>query len=206
MNVYIDFDDVLCETARFFVLLVKQMYDIDVPYENVKFFDLQKSFGLTTEQYEKMMVEGHVPEVLLNYEETAGASAVVNRWIDEGHNVHIITGRPYSAYEPSRQWLDAHGLKRAKLFCLNKYGRDAFIKDSTFSLELEDFYRMPFDFAVEDSPMAFKHLAHLTDCTVAVFARPWNQTAELPGSRYHRCPDWNAIDRLFQKVAAKSDS
>ena len=33
---------------------------------------------------------------------------------------YIITGRPYSAYEPSRQWLDEHDLERVKLFCLNK--------------------------------------------------------------------------------------
>ncbi len=197
MNVYIDFDDVLCETARAFVDIVKRLYDIDVPYEDVEFFDLQKSFGLTAEQYEKMMMEGHLPEVLRGYEETDGATRVVNKWIDEGHNVYIITGRPYSAYEPSRQWLDAHGLERAKLFCLNKYGRDSFIKDSTFSLELSDFYTMSFDFAVEDSPMAFKHLAHLSDCTVAVFARPWNKNAELPSEKYHRCPDWNVIDGLF---------
>ncbi len=52
-----------------------------------------------------------------------------------------------SVYEPSRIWLDEHGLKNARLYCLNKYGRDHFIKNSNSTLELEDYYRMKFDYA-----------------------------------------------------------
>lgn len=200
MNIYIDFDDVLCETARSFSGIVKRMFDVDVPYENINFFDLQKSFGLTEAQYEAMMIEGHLPDVLLGYDETPKASETVNKWIDEGHNVFIITGRPYSAYEPSRKWLDNHNLSRVKLFCLNKYGRDAFIKDSSFSLELEDFYKMPFDFAVEDSPMAFKHLAHLTECKIAVFNRPWNKATSFPNENYVRCMNWDEVDALLHEI------
>lgn len=199
MKIYIDFDDVLCETARKFVDIAHRLFGIDLPYEKVRFFDLQKSFGLTDGQYEKLMAEGHLPEVLLSYEETPGASDTVNAWIDAGHEVFVITGRPYSAYGPSRQWLDEHGLERTELFCLNKYGRDAFIKNSEFSLELDDFYKMHFDFAVEDSPAAFKHLAHLKQCTVAVFARPWNESAELPAQNYIRCAGWQEIDNLLGK-------
>lgn len=199
MNIYIDFDDCLCETAKAFTFIVKRMFGKYIPYEQVHFFDLEKSFSLTHEQYEAMMIEGHLPEVLLSYEEVEGASEVINKWMDEGHNVSIITGRPYSAYEPSRRWLDEHNLSRVKLFCLNKYGRDSFIKNSDFSLELEDFYKMKFDFAVEDSPAAFKHLTHLTECTIAVFDRPWNASAQFPGSNYVRSHSWAEIDSLLQK-------
>ena len=40
MNIYIDYDDCLCETARNFSMLVKQMYDKNIPYEKIDFFDL----------------------------------------------------------------------------------------------------------------------------------------------------------------------
>ena len=66
MKIYVDFDDCLCETARHFSGLVADMYGIDVPYEKIRFFDLKKSFSLTDEQYEKMMVKAHTPEVLLS--------------------------------------------------------------------------------------------------------------------------------------------
>ena len=130
MNIYVDFDDCLCETARHFSGLVAELFGKDIPYENIKYFNLQKSFSLTDEQYEIMMIKAHSPEVLLSYEETPGAVDTVNGWIDSGYDVSVITGRPYSAYAASRKWLDEHGLFRARLYCLNKYGRDSFIKNS----------------------------------------------------------------------------
>ena len=197
MNIYIDFDDCLCETARAFSVLVKELFDKDVPYEDISFFNLQKSFDLTEEQYEYMMLEAHKPEALLAYEETPGASETINKWIDEGHDVSIITGRPSIAFDASRKWLDQHGLERVKLFCLNKYGRDNFIKNSEFNLELEDYYKMHFDVAVEDSPLAFKFFDHLPDLKVVVFDRPWNKGCQLPGENYVRCADWKTIkDRV----------
>ena len=196
MNIYIDYDDCLCETARYFSGLVDRLYGKDIPYERIEFFDLQKSFSLTDDQFEHMMIEGHRPEVLMSYEETPGAIETVNRWIDRGDDISIITGRPYSAFDASRKWLDMHGLERAKLYCLNKYGRDAFIKDSDFSLELEDYYKMHFDCAIEDSPTAFRFFDHLPDLKVMVIDRPWNQKHEFPRPGYHRCFDWETISEL----------
>ncbi|MBQ7148397.1 MAG: 2-dehydropantoate 2-reductase [Pseudobutyrivibrio sp.] len=198
MNIYVDFDDCLCETALHFSQLVKEMFDVDVPYEDIRFFNLQKSFSLTDEQYQEMMIKAHTPEVLLTYQETPGATETINKWLDEGHNVYIITGRPYSAYEASRQWLDEHGLERVKLYCLDKYGRDSFIKNSEFSLKLEDYYKMHFDYAVEDSPLAFKFFDHLPELKVMVFDRPWNRDASFPNENFRRCVDWKTIENLVK--------
>ncbi|MEE3468202.1 MAG: 2-dehydropantoate 2-reductase [Eubacterium sp.] len=201
MNIYVDYDDCLCETARRFSLLVAELFEVDVPYEKIRYFDLQRSFALTEDQYEYLMTEGHKPEVLLSYEETPGAVEIVNSWVDSGHTVSIITGRPYSAFEASRAWLDRHGLDRVKLYCLNKYGRDAFIKDSEFSLEIEDYKKMPFDFAVEDSPSAFHFFDHLPDLKVMVYDRPWNQNCEFPTAGFRRCYDWETIRSEAKKIA-----
>ena len=197
MNIYIDYDDCLCETGKHFSLLVEDLFGICVPDEEIRYFNLQKSFSLTEEQYEKMMIEGHTPEVLLSYDETPGAVKTIRDWIEKGHDISIITGRPYSSYEASRQWLDEHDLADVKLYCLNKYGRDSFIKNSDFSLELEDYYKMHFDFAVEDSPAAFKFFDHLPDLKVMVFDRPWNQECDFPNQNYKRCSDWNMINKFL---------
>lgn len=196
MNIYVDFDDCLCETARHFSKLVKDLFGRNVPYEDMRYFDLQKTFSLTDEQFEEMMVKAHSPEVLLSYEETPGAIETVNSWIDEGYDVSIVTGRPSGAYEASREWLDRHGLDRVRLYCLNKYGRDNFFKKSEFSLELADYYRMHFDYAVEDSPSAFRFFEHLPKLQVMVFDRPWNQECRLPGDNYRRCYTWETIRGL----------
>ena len=195
MNIYVDFDDCLCETARHFSGLAKDMFGTNVTYENINFFNLQKSFSLTDKQYEDMMAEAHKPEILLSYAETPGAADTLNAWVDEGHDVSVITGRPFNSFEPSREWLDRHGLGRIKLYCLNKYGRDSFYQNTEYSLELEDYYKMHFDVAVEDSPHAFKFFDHLPDLKVLVYDRPWNRNVELPGDNYIRCFDWNEIER-----------
>lgn len=192
MKFYVDFDDCLCETARSFTEIAARLFNKNVPYEDVRFFNLQKSFDLNDEEYEQLMEEGHNPEILLAYDETPNASKVLNELMDAGHEVFIITGRPLSAYEPSRTWLDNHGLERAKLFFLNKYGRDTFYQQGEYNLELEDFYKMTFDFAIEDSPLAFKYFDHLPELKVLVFDRPWNQESELPAN-YTRCAGWDVI-------------
>ena len=193
MHIYVDFDDCLCETARSFSKLAAEMFGIKVPYEEIRFFALDKSFGLNDAQYERFMIRGHQRDVLVSYDETPGASSVINEWISCGHEVSIITGRPFSAYDPSREWLDNHGLQKVRLYCLNKYGRDSFIKNSDFSLPIEDFYKMKLDFAVEDSPKAFRFYDHLPDLRVLVFDRPWNRECKFPNDKYTRCFDWESI-------------
>lgn len=200
MRVYIDFDDVICETGRYFSILAKELFDIDLPYAQVQFFNLQKAFDINEEQYNELMRAGHTVENLLAYEETPGASETINKWIDEGHDIKIITGRPFDSYEPSRKWLDDHNLKRAPLFCVDKYGRESFNQDCTYSMKLAELYEMTFDFAIEDSPAAFEHVLHFDNCKIAVFNRPWNVKEKLPNDQFVRCENWREIDRLLQSV------
>ena len=202
MKIYVDFDDCLCETGRHFSGLAAELFGTNVPYENMRYFNLQKTFSLTDEQYELLMHRAHRPEALLSYEETPGASGTINSWIDRGYDVSVITGRPYSAYEPSREWLDRHGLERVRLYCLNKYGRDGFYQRGGFSLEIEDYYKLRFDYAVEDSPAAFRFFEHLPELKVLVYERPWNRECALPGEGYTRCPGWETIKR----IVGQSDS
>ena len=96
MKVYIDFDDVLCETAKHFTKLAKELFGIDVPYREVQFFNLKKTFDLSDEQYEEMMIAGHLPENLLNYEETTGAADTIIkgiRYFEKTDVDTIIIGR-----------------------------------------------------------------------------------------------------------------
>ena len=193
MNIYVDFDDCICETARAFSKYAEELFGKNVPYEKIRYFNLQKSFSLTDEQYDQMMIKGHEPEKILSYEETPGACDVIKGWIESGYNVYVITGRPFSVYKESRIWLDERGLDKAQLFSLDKYGRDNFLKGSKFNLTLEDYYKMNFDYAVEDSPLAFKFFNHLPNLKVLVYDRPWNQGCDFPGKNFFRCTDWKSI-------------
>ena len=193
MKIYVDFDDCLSESGRFFAGLASELFGKNVPYEAMRFFNMQQSFGLTDEEYDRLLAVGHEPERLLSYRETPGASAVINEWMEKGYDVSVITGRPFSAYEASRAWLDGHGLEKVRLFCLDKYGRENFIKGSVFNLTLDDYRGMKFDYAVEDSPAAFRFFNHLPQLKVMVFDRPWNRACTFPGGNYCRVYDWRRI-------------
>ncbi len=197
MKLYVDFDDCLCETGRAFAGLASDLFGKNVPYEEMRCFNLQQAFGLTDEQYDQLLIRGHEPEVLLSFEETPGASAVINEWVSRGHDVSVITGRPYNSFKPSRTWLDRHGLSHVPLYCLDKYGRENMVRNSEFSLKPDDFYRMKFDYAVEDSPSAFRFFNHLPALQVLVFDRPWNRDITFPGSNYRRCFDWKSIREIL---------
>ena len=198
MNVYVDFDDCLCETGRAFSKLAYEMFRINVPYEDMHDFNLQKSFGLNDEQYGQLLVRGNENDMLMSYEETPGAVEVINGWTGKGHNVSVITGRPFGSYEASHDWLDKHGYKNIKLYCLDKYGDEQQIRGSDYSLELEEYYKMNFDFAIEDSPLAFKFFNHLPELKVMVFNRPWNKTTGFPNGNYCRCFDWKDVSAMFE--------
>lgn len=198
MKVYIDFDDVICETGRYFTILAKRLFGIVLPYRQVQFFNLKKSFDLNDEQYEEMMREAHTEESLLAYEETKDASKVINKWIDDGHEVSIVTGRPFEAYEASRKWLDNHGLSRVPLICVDKYGREKFNQNCEYNMTLDELYSKEFDFAIEDSPAAFEHVLHFDNCKVAVFDRPWNKDEVLPDN-FVRCYSWDDVNNVFEK-------
>ena len=42
MKIYVDYDDCLCETARSFSRLAVEMFGKHVPYEKIRYFDLEK--------------------------------------------------------------------------------------------------------------------------------------------------------------------
>ncbi len=193
MRIYVDFDDCLCETGRYFARLAAERFGRNVPYAEMRVFELDKTFSLTDREFQQMMAEGHTPEALLSFAETPGASETLNSWLDRGWEVSVITGRPFEAFGPSREWLDSHGLERVPLYCFNKYNRDSFYRESAYSLQPEDYYRIRFDFAVEDSPRAFRFFDHLPELQVLVFDRPWNRDCAFPRDGYRRCFDWQGI-------------
>ena len=63
-------------------------------------------------------------------------------------------------------------------------------------MELEDYYKMKFDYAIEDSPSAFGFLRHLPELKVMVYDRPWNRECEFPGEGFRRCFNWAEISAL----------
>jgi hypothetical protein len=191
MRIYIDFDDVLCETARALSEAAKVFFQRDVPYEEITVFNLQHAFSLSGDEIDQLMELAHEVDFLAALEPTPGAVAALKQLRDEAHEVVIVTGRPSSCHAGSVAWLKYYELEWVEVIYVDKYGRAPKIlpPDAPPMLTLEHFYQLSFDLAIDDSPAALDLLAVLDNCRILIYDRPWNRGYQPQGEML-RCGSW----------------
>ena len=205
MRIYLDFDDVLCETARELARLARDMFGRVVPYPEIRAFDLHVAFGLDDASYTALMARAHGEAVLGATRATPGMAAVLRRWIAAGLEVEVVTGRPWASHGFSRAWLDRRGLSALPLRHVDKYGREprSDAGPEGRSWTLEEFGRARYDIAVDDAPAMLDVLSRREDCRVIVFDRPWNRLWHPPApaaGRVSRCHSWRELDAAVRAV------
>ena len=194
MRIYIDFDDVLCETARALSDVAKVVFNRDVPYEEITVFNLQHAFSLSGDEIDQLMDLAHKQEFLAKLEPVPGAVEAVKKLRAEGHEVVIVTGRPSYCHEGSILWLKSCGLEWMEVVYVDKYGRAPKVlpPSAPRMLNLDEFCELSFDIAIDDSPTALDLLAALKGCQPVIYSRPWN-TSYKPPSAMLRCSTWAEI-------------
>lgn len=203
MKIYIDFDDVITETARGLADLLKRVCGRTVPYEEIREFDLRKSFSLPQDEYVRFMETAHSDAELSVLKEMPGAAAAMRKWKDCGIDPVVVTGRPAWSNSVSREWLDLRGLHDIPLIYVDKYSRrigpdDNGVKTHLFS-ELAD---MGFSLAVDDAPPALDLLAVSGMCPYVIFDRPWNRGYTAPeGCEPQRAASWAELDAIVSRAA-----
>ena len=201
MRLYVDFDDVLSETAWSLSRLVKEMFGRDVPYEQIRVFNLQIAFSLNDAEIAALMRMAHCESFLAGMPDTPGAVEGVRNLMEAGHEVTVVTGRPACSHAGSVAWLARFGLSDLPLLHVDKYGRAAAAPQLPGQPETqtkEDLARMDFDIAIDDSPDALALLADRQTCRVFVYDRPWNQTYRQAPNMI-RVYSWREIvDRIMK--------
>ena len=199
MRVYVDFDDVLCETARTLSGLAREMFGREVPYEAITQFNLQLAFRLDDGQIDALMRRAHEAAFLVALAPAPGAVEGMRRLLDAGHTVCVVTGRPISTEAASLEWLGRHGLPALEILTVDKYGRahGERTPDGRCALSPQTFAEIPFDVAIDDSPDALTLLAPRTRCRILAFDRPWNAAYPLRPNMT-RVSGWPAIDAWFE--------
>jgi hypothetical protein len=202
MRIYIDFDDVLCETARHLSDMARDLFARDVPYEAISVFNLKEAFALSDGEIEDLMEQAHNTEFLMRLTPTPGGLDAVRALEASGHDLDIVTGRPASSHDGSCAWLREHGLAHLDVIYFDKYGRAPAHPPGggPKTLSREEFEKLHFDVAIDDAPTALDLLAHRANCTVIVYNRPWNrQYAAPPAMR--RSNSWPEIVNLIGALA-----
>lgn len=189
-TIYVDMDDVLCETARRFLLIIEREFGRCVPYEDLTNFNLEHSCGLSPAERTELHRIVHQRDEISSIEPMADGIAVVKGWAAAGYEIAIVTGRPPDAYEPSVDWLTRHDIPYHSFTVVDKYGR--FQTENTIGLTLSELASREYCWAVEDSLPVAQFLAREMKVPVALLDRPWNRE-EISHTLITRCDNWQAI-------------
>jgi uncharacterized protein len=189
-TIYIDMDDVLCQAARHFLVIVEREFGKRIAYEQLTNFDVGQSCGLRLDEREELYRIVHRPDELLSMAPVSNAIAVLGSWEQRGFEIAIITGRPPETSETSIEWLTNHRVPFNSFTVVDKYSR--FATEQSGAISLSELAARRFCWAVEDSlPMA-QYLADQMNLPVALIDRPWNRT-DSEHRMISRYADWPAI-------------
>ena len=189
-TIYVDMDDVLCETARRFLTIVEREFGKRVAYEQLTNFDIGHACNLQPAERDELYRIVHEDKELLNLTPIDDAIEVLQRWSNGGYEIAIVTGRPPQCHEVSLEWLARHRVPYQSFTMVNKYGR--FATDNTIAITLDELRARQYCGAVEDSlPMAH-YLAAQMAVPVALIDCPWNRGVG-DHANIARCTHWLAI-------------
>jgi uncharacterized HAD superfamily protein len=199
--IYVDFDDVLCQTARALVDVAASRFGKRVPFEEIHFFDLQKSFGLSEDETRDLIDCFHDGTLLQALEPVPHAVESIRQWSDGGYRIWVITGRPPDTFDVSRRWLERYEAPFEKLIMVDKYARNHAPRQGVPTMTLREMATLNCRLAVEDSLDMASFLLENTRIPVALLNRPWNTgpTAPPESARLHRCEGWQEVMRRFPR-------
>ena len=77
LPIYVDLDDVLCESTNAYLKILKREFNKKVHFENINSFDLKKAFDLTDSEFEYFFTIVHRHEEILSFKLIEGAIEVL---------------------------------------------------------------------------------------------------------------------------------
>ena len=198
MPIYVDFDDVLCESARRLAQISCDRYGKPVAFEDIYSFDLNQSFGLDELEQLDLFTLFHDEEMLYSIPPIPDAIAGMQQWAAAGCRIEIVTGRPPVTHDISCAWLDAYGVPFDGITFVDKYRRGHEPVEGVRQCTLEEVPSEEFALVVDDSPEMIAFLAEHTDWPLALFDRPWNRNLDVDQLRdgVQRFVGWQALQSV----------
>jgi hypothetical protein len=204
-RVYVDFDDVLCETARVLMRVAEHEFGRRVAFESIHSFDIGTSFDLDRDQVRHVMDILHRSDIIAGLPPTPGAGPALRNWTARGCSICVVTGRPPTTADACREWLRRHDIPFAELIFVDKYGRFLPLDAHPGYLTLEELKEQDFTLAIDDSVETIRFLAAHTRIPLVLYDRPWNSRwseHEHFSRPIRRCRGWDTmpLEDVFQST------
>jgi len=198
-RIYVDFDDILCETAEDLIVILQEEFGKTVIYEDLHDFNLGVSFSLDREELKRFFAVAHRPESILRIKPMSGAKEALRTWTNDGFKVCIVTGRPTSTRASSIEWLTEHDFPYSEIVFVDKYRRATPDSDA---VTLDEISRQEYLFAVDDAPPMLNFIIDKMTAPVLVLDRPWNRCVEADDERVFRGRSWEDILKIAKRWSA----
>ncbi len=199
-RIYVDIDDVLCETIGRLVDLLEHLHGRRIDPDAVEDFDLSRSFGLEPAEIEVFMDRAHDDEVIESIDPIPGAADVLSNWKAAGDRIILVTGRPPRTNAASRRWLESHCLDHDALHHLDKWDRPSWNPEGLPAIRFDELHDFDFEVAIEDSLDTAVRLVEEFDIPVVLMDRPWNRGLHRVARRTResliRCTNWMEVARV----------
>src|ERR1700675_5087879 len=88
-TIYVDMDDVLCETARALLAIAQREFGKTIRYDQLNTFEVGEACGLERREIAELFRIAHHPDELLGMAPIEEAAAVLRKWADAGHEIAI---------------------------------------------------------------------------------------------------------------------
>lgn len=143
------------------------------------------------------------PSIVTSYTPYSDAFTVLNRWFNRGAELYIITSRPQSVAEATKEWLNEfHFLPIVK---------EVFLEHDKYKICEE--YKI--DYMLDDAPRNIYQIAQYSSTTPVIFLTEYNkyinnvvdtetgQTLHIPGAFFDEVKSWEEFDEYLE-IATKN--
>lgn len=188
----IDYDSTLADTGRMRIDAINEHFGTS--FTSGIFTQWNNTGYLTNEQDAWSWGD----ECFLNIDLQADAYPMphaidaMQRMIEEGEQMMIVSDRPPSLFEVTRDWLDRQGLDTIRLlFTKHKHSKSGDVKGALTKLQAAYLYKL--NYVVEDAPHHSVNLANKDYIEkVYLLTMPYNQGIEH--EKITRVNDWTEIE------------
>lgn len=179
----IDFDGVISDSTKLKIQKAKSNYSIDLQPEHCSKGNAEKE-GLSKEDYERIVREIYGTDVFLSAEEMPEAKKTIERLIERGNEVYIVTSRGGEEAGFAEKWLANRGIPYTELVNTSEQSKLPVCKERGIEVFIDDTYEK------------LEELAGI-GLQLYLFSNPVNRNIEIKHQDIQRAEDWKKIPRFL---------
>ena len=183
MKIGIDIDGVIADFVSSFRVLIKEKFDLEFGYEDIREHDLYKMLGISEKEALELIIS------TFDYDLNTQLDAVESiRKLSSTHEIVLVTARPEKTEEITKKWLKAKGIEYDKLIIVTEGNKHLLTEKEGFDVIIDDHLKEIVRW-IEKVPL------------VLVYNQPWNKSLNIKNN-FERVYSWKGIlERLDKHVA-----